>query len=73
MTDEELDTALSSLAHCDVDDWRREHARQRAHRALSSPKRVGIYTKVVEPMLVGAVCTAHLLWAFGTVAAILLG
>ncbi len=72
MNDEELDEALSDLAEHDVGTWRREHARLKGHRALANPTRVGVYTKVVEPVLVGAVCAVHLLWAFGAVAAILL-
>lgn len=73
MNDEELDESLAALGEQDVGDWRREHARMRAHRALANPRRVGVYTKVVEPVLVGAVCAVHLLWAFGAAAAILLG
>lgn len=73
MNDEELDESLAALGEHDVGEWRREHVRMRAHRALANPRRVTVYTKVVEPVLVGAVCAVHLLWAFGAVAAILLG
>ncbi len=73
MTDpnDSLDEALAELDTHDVDHWRREHVRLRAHAALDA-KPPGLYTRWLEPLLTFAVCAAHLGWAIARAAAILI-
>lgn len=74
MTDADLDLALAELDDHDVDSWRREHIRKRAHLALDAQpasRAVRIYRSVVEPTLLTAFCSAHLAWAFLATASVL--
>jgi hypothetical protein len=75
MSDEELDQALGELSAHDVDGWRRDNIKHRAHEALggrppSSFARA--YGRYFEPAMVTAVCVIHLVWAFGAAAGVLL-
>lgn len=72
-TPDALDASLESLADHDVDDWRREHVRARAHRAMSLQttaagrwfqKAEWIYTRAFEPALVYGLGSVYLGWAF---------
>jgi hypothetical protein len=75
MTQDPLDEALSALPQPDVDAWRREHVRRKAHEALGQSaacQGVRCRVAVLEPVLLAVVCCVHLTWAFGTVMAILL-
>ncbi len=75
MSDEELDQALGELSAHDLDGWRRDNIRRRAHEALSGrvPSRLAsAYRRFFEPAMVATVCVIHLVWAFGAAASVLL-
>lgn len=63
---------LAALPEEDVDDWRREHIRGRAHRAMerSSSKWLYLYDRVLEPAGLCGVSMAYLFWAFSICATI---
>lgn len=63
---------LEGLETPDVDDWRREHIRARAHRAMRrrESKWLDLYVRILEPAGVCGVSLAYLVWAFGIVATI---
>jgi hypothetical protein len=73
LNDDQLDQALANLSDHDVDPWRRERGRNRAHKALASSAPGSSYSRVVEPILLAVFCAAQLVWAFDKVASILLG
>ncbi len=63
---------LADLPEEDVDDWRREHIRVRAHRAMerSESKWLRIYDRFLEPAGLCGVSVAYLFWAFSICATI---
>ncbi len=72
-TPDAIDAAVASLADGDVDDWRREHIRARAHRAMSYQttargrwfqRAERVYTRAFEPALVYGLGSVYLGWAF---------
>lgn len=66
---------LRALGEHDIDSWRRENIRRRAHHALDGgpgDKFAIAYRRFLEPALVATVCVVHLAWAFGTTASLLL-
>lgn len=73
MNDDELTRALAGLPPQDVDTELRERTRLAARAALSkpAPRRRQWYGRL-EPVLLVAFCTAHLVWAFGASASLLL-
>ncbi len=63
---------LEALPTPDVDDWRREHIRSRAHRAMKGreSKWLVVYDRILEPAGLFGVSVVYLFWAFGSVARI---
>lgn len=74
MSENALERALASLAEHDVDAWRREHVRRCAHQQLSRPTGSSLgnfYYRILEPTLLGILCSVHLAWALAVAATVL--
>lgn len=63
---DELLAKLATLPAHDVDDWRRERTRTRAHRLLLRQRRLAAvgrtWSRYLEPALVGSLSVAYLAW-----------
>ena len=64
---DELLAKLAALPEHDIDDWRRERTRTRAHRALLRRRRLAAadrtWSRYLEPALVSGLSVAYLAWA----------
>lgn len=65
--------AVADLPAHDVDEWRREHIRLAAHRAMEQEPSTfrRVYDRFLEPVSVCGFGVVYLVWAFGRVAMIL--
>ncbi len=64
---DELFEKLAGLTTHDIDDWRKQRARDRAHKALSRRRRydsIGkTWSRYLEPALVTSLSVVYLAWA----------
>ncbi len=58
---------LAGLSVHDVDGWRKQRIRDRAHKLLKRQRRLGnvgkAYSRYLEPALVGSLAIGYLAWA----------
>jgi len=63
---DEMFEKLAALPAHDIDDWRRERTRARAHRVLQRQRRfpaIGrTWSRYLEPALVGGLAMVYLAW-----------